>query len=56
LQGLIYDKLSTGFYGIRQAFKANDPQGKGNVSRYVKINYIKFLLVRKKITIKQTDF
>nr|XP_034332997.1 EF-hand calcium-binding domain-containing protein 6 isoform X12 [Crassostrea gigas] len=29
----IKDKLTTGFYGLRHMFKANDPTGKGTVSR-----------------------
>lgn len=29
----IMDKLTTGFYGLRHMFKANDPTGKGTVSR-----------------------
>lgn len=29
----VKDKLTTGFYGLRHMFKANDPTGKGTVSR-----------------------
>ncbi|EDO36810.1 predicted protein [Nematostella vectensis] len=33
LEELIKDKLTTGFFGVRQAFRANDPRGRGSVSR-----------------------
>ncbi|XP_050392484.1 uncharacterized protein LOC126811060 isoform X2 [Patella vulgata] len=29
----VRDKLTTGFYGLRHMFKANDPMGKGNVTK-----------------------
>ncbi|ESO93361.1 hypothetical protein LOTGIDRAFT_232762 [Lottia gigantea] len=29
----VRDKLTTGFYGVRHMFKANDPLGKGNITR-----------------------
>lgn len=39
---MIGEKLPARITGLRQAFRSNDPMGKGNVSRYYYNGKIKF--------------
>jgi len=53
LEMLLRDKIKTGgFFAIRQAFKNNDPEGKGNVTREALMHILSSTLGRL-ITSKQ---